>query len=83
MAPPAPPADMTVPTNIHSLASFIPVFDGSFPVQDFLNEVSEVQAEGHWSDAIAIKVAKSKLKGYVADLVRNRMDLNHALCSNF
>ena len=64
--------------NIHSVSTFIPTFDGSFPVQDFIQEVSEAAKLGTWTDNITLKVAKSKLHGPVADMVRNREDLNHA-----
>ena len=33
---------------------------------------------GSWPDKITLKVAKSKLNGSVAEIVRNRHDLNHA-----
>ena len=64
--------------NIHSVSTFIPTFDGSFPVQDFIQEVREAAKLGTWTDNITLKVAKSKLHGPVADMVRNREDLNHA-----
>ena len=63
--------------NIH-FATFIPNFDGSFPVQDFIQEVEEAAKLGSWPDIICIKVAKSKLSGSIADFVRNRHDISHA-----
>ena len=70
---PLPPA-----MNIHQISSFIPVFDGSFPIQDFLQEVRDAKQLGAWTDTVTLKVAKSKLQGRVSDIVRNRNDLNHA-----
>ena len=64
--------------NIHSLATFVPIYDGSYPIQDFLEEIREAAHLGSWPDKITLKVAKSKLNGSVAEMVRNRHDLNHA-----
>ena len=64
--------------NVYSLAAFIPTFDGSYPVQDFLEEINDAAKIGNWADNITLKVAKSKIQGPVADMVRNRHDLNHA-----
>ena len=64
--------------NIHQVSSFIPVFDGSFPIQDFLQEVRDAQKLGAWPDSVTLKVAKSKLQGHIAEIVRTRNDLNHA-----
>ena len=64
--------------NIHSLSSFITAYDGSYPVQDFIQELQEAAHLGSWPDIITLKVAKLKLQGAVADIVRNRHDLNHA-----
>ena len=64
--------------NIHSMAAFIPNFDGSFPIQDFIQEVEEAAKLGSWPDTITVKVPKSKLIGSVADLVRNMNEINHA-----
>ena len=64
--------------NIHSMAAFIPIFDGSFPVQDFIKEIEDAAKLGSWTDNLTIKVAKSKIQGPIADMVRNRHDLNHA-----
>ena len=69
---------MATPLNIHSVATFIPNFDGTFPVQDFIQEVEDAAEIGTWADNIKIKVAKSKLSGAIADLVRNRHEINHA-----
>ena len=71
-------ATPATPLNIHSVATFIPNFDGTFPVQDFIQEVKDAAKLGSWPDNICIKVAKSKLSGTIADLVRNRHDINHA-----
>lgn len=81
MSPPtvAPPVTALPATlNIHQISTFIPVYDGSYPIQDFLQEVSEAKTLGTWPDVVALKVAKSKLQGSVAELVRNRHDLNSA-----
>ena len=32
--------------NIHQIASFIPVFDGSFPIQDFIEEIRDAKKWG-------------------------------------
>ena len=64
--------------NIYSFSAFIPNFDGSFPVQDFIQEVKDAAKLGSWNDTITLKVAKSKIQGPIADIVRNRHDLNHA-----
>ena len=64
--------------NVHYLAAFIPTFDGSYPVQDFFEEITDAAKIGNWADNITLKVAKSKILGPVADMVRNRHDLNHA-----
>ena len=64
--------------NIHSISAFVPNFDGSFPVQDFFEELKEAAKLGSWTDNITLRVAKSKLQGAVADMVRNRHDLSHA-----
>ena len=63
--------------NIH-FATFIPNFDGSFPVQDFIQEVEDAAKLGSWPDIISIKVAKSKLSGSIAVLARNRHEISHA-----
>ena len=64
--------------NVHSMAAFIPTFDGSFPVQDFIQEIEDAAKLGSWTDNLTLKVAKSKIQGPIADMVRNRNDLNHA-----
>ena len=58
--------------------AFIPTFDGSFPVQDFIQEIEDAAKLGSWTDNLTLKVAKSKIQGPIADMVRNRNDLNHA-----
>ena len=60
------------------MAAFIPTFDGSFPVQDFIQEIEDAAKLGSWTDNLTLKVAKSKIQGPIADMVRNRNDLNHA-----
>lgn len=60
------------------LASFIPKFDGSFPVQDFLREVEDCQELGSWSDLFTLKVAQSKLTGPISELLRTRFELHQA-----
>ena len=32
--------------NVHSLPAFVPSFDGSFPVQDFIKEIQEATSLG-------------------------------------
>lgn len=75
-AGPASPAGSVA--NVHSMSIFVPTFDGSYPVQDFIKEVEEAAKLGSWSDLITLKLAKSKLQGRVADLARNRHELNSA-----
>ena len=62
--------------NIHQIATFVPTFDGSFPVQDFLQEVRDARDMGAWPDSVTLRVTKSKLTGSVAEIVRNCYDLN-------
>ena len=44
----------------------------------FFEEIREAKVMGAWPDIIALKVAKSKLQGDIANLVRNRYELSHA-----
>ena len=60
---------LLVNLNIHQIASFIPVFDESFPVQDFLQEIRDARDLGSWPDVVTLKVAKSKLQDRVAEIV--------------
>ena len=64
--------------SIHQIAIFVPTFDGSFPVQDFLQEIRDARDMGAWPDSVTLRVTKSKLTGYVAEIVRNRHDLNYS-----
>ena len=74
----APAFAQTTNSNIHSLSAFIPTYDGSFPIQDFIREVQEAARLGAWDDTITLKVAKSKIQGTIGNMVRNRHDLNFA-----
>ena len=77
-APTQPAQVQPIPAsmNIHQIATFVPTFDGSFPVQDFLQEVRDARDIGAWPDSVTLRVTKSKLTGSVAEIVRNRHDLN-------
>ena len=72
------PQPLPASLNIHQISSFVPVYDGSFPIQDFIQEVRDAQVLGSWPDSVTLKVAKSKLQGRILEIVRTRHDLNHA-----
>ena len=54
------PQPLPASLNIHQISSFVPVYDGSFPIQDFIQEVRDAQVLGSWPDSVTLKVAKSK-----------------------
>jgi len=72
----------TQPTSLgmsmEFLCSLIPNFDGSTPVQDFLDEITEMKNFANWSDLLTVKIAKSKFVGPMADILRNRYDISNA-----
>ena len=74
----APPEALPASINIHQIAPFISLYDGSFPIQDLFDEIREAKILGYWPDVVILKVANSKLQGDVGDMVRNRFELSHA-----
>lgn len=70
----------TLPANIFTFANFIPAYDGTFPIHDFLTELEDTAHMAQWPDNITLKIAKSKFQGKPEKVLRENLELRS--CTN-